>query len=90
MDMSYTQDVHMSHGTEYNRHVQHCNVALYIDGCLGFHDILVYWYQSTLYNFLTRNYAQQRKTYTRKAATVHLNCSTVYCNTLCARIAAAV
>jgi hypothetical protein len=25
----------------------------------------------------TSNYAQQRKTYTRKAATVHLNCSTV-------------
>jgi hypothetical protein len=40
--------------------------------------------------FRTRNYVQQRKTYTRKAATVHLNCSTVSCNTLCARIAAAV
>jgi hypothetical protein len=51
MDMSYTQDVYMSHGTEY---------------------------------------VQQRKTYKKKAATVHLNCSTVPCNTLCARIAAAV
>jgi hypothetical protein len=50
--MSYTQDVYMSHGTEYNRHAQYCNVvALYIDGCLGFHDILVYWNESTLYNF---------------------------------------
>jgi hypothetical protein len=91
MDMSYTQDVYMSHGTEYNRHAQHCNViALYIDGCLGFHDILVYWNESTLYNFRTNNYVQQRKTYTRKAAAVHLNCSAVPCNTLCARIAAAV
>jgi hypothetical protein len=50
--MSYTQDVYMSHGTEYNRHAQHSNVvALYIDECLGFHDILVYWNESTLYNF---------------------------------------
>jgi hypothetical protein len=57
MDMSYTQDVYMSHGTEF---------------------------------FRTSNYVQQRKTYTRKAATVHLNCSTVSCNTLCARIAGAV
>jgi hypothetical protein len=40
--------------------------------------------------FRTSNYVQQRKTYKRKAATVHLNCSTVPCNTLCARIAAAV
>jgi hypothetical protein len=89
--MSYTQDVYMSHGTEYNRHPQHCNVvALYIDGCLGFHDILVYWNVSTLYNFRKSNYVQQRKTYTRKAATVHLICSTVPYNTLCARIAAAV
>jgi hypothetical protein len=89
--MSYTQDVYMSHGTEYNRHAQHCNVfALYIDVCLGFHDILVYWNGSTLYNFRMSNYVQQRKTYTRKVATVHLNCSTVLCNTLCARIAAAV
>jgi hypothetical protein len=24
--MSYTQDAYMSHGTEYNRHAQHCNV----------------------------------------------------------------
>jgi hypothetical protein len=91
MDMSYTQDVYMSHGTEYNRNTQHCNVvALYIDGCLAFPDILVYWNESTLYNFRTSNYVQQRKTYTRKAAAVHLNCSTVPCNTLCARIAAAV
>jgi hypothetical protein len=89
--MSYTQDIYMSHGTEYNRHAQHCNaVALYIDGCLGFHDILVYWNESMLYNFRTSNYVQQRKTYTRKAATVHLNRSTVPCNTLRARIAAAV
>jgi hypothetical protein len=57
MDMSYTQDVYKSHGTEF---------------------------------FRTSNYVQQRETYTRKAATVHLNCSTVPCNTLCARIAAAV
>jgi hypothetical protein len=84
--MSYTQDVYMSQGTEYIRHVQHCNVvALYIDGCLGFHDILVYWNGSTLYNFRMSNCVQQRKTYTRKAATVHLNCSTVPCNTSCAR-----
>jgi hypothetical protein len=48
--------------------------ALYIDGCLGFHDILDYWNESTLYNFRTSNYVQQRKTYTTKAATVHLNC----------------
>jgi hypothetical protein len=89
--MSYTQDVYMSHVTEYNWHAQHCNVvALYIDGCLGFHDILVYWNESTLYNFQTSNYVQQRKTYTRKAATVHLNYSTVPCNTLCMCIAAAV
>jgi hypothetical protein len=40
--------------------------------------------------FERRNYVQQRKTYTRKTATVHLNCPTVPCNTLCARIAAAV
>jgi hypothetical protein len=41
--------------------------------------------------FRTSNCVQQRKTYTRKAATVHLNCSrTVPCNTLCERIAAAV
>jgi hypothetical protein len=34
--MSYTQDIYMSHGTEYNRHAQHCNVVvLYIDRCLG-------------------------------------------------------
>jgi hypothetical protein len=65
-------------------------VTLYIDGCLDFHDILVYWNESTLYNFRTSNYVQQRKTYKRKAATVHLNCSTVPSNTLCARIAAAV
>jgi hypothetical protein len=91
MDMSYIQDVYMSHGTEYNRHAQYCNVvALHIDGCLGFHDILVYWNESMLYNFRTSNYVQQRKTYTRKAATVHLNCSTVPYNTLCALIAAAV
>jgi hypothetical protein len=91
MDMSYTQDVYTSHGTEYNRHAQHFNaVALYIDGCLGFHDILVYWNESMLYNFRKSNYVQQRKTYTRKGATVHLNCSIVPCNTLCARIAAAV
>jgi hypothetical protein len=63
---------------------------LYIDGCLGFHDILVYWKKSTLYNFRMSNYVQQRKTYTRKVAAVHLNCSTVPCNTLCARIAAAI
>jgi hypothetical protein len=50
----------------------------------------VYWNESTLYNFQTSNYVQQRKTYTRKAATVHLNCSTVPCNKFCARIAAAV
>jgi hypothetical protein len=91
MDISYTQDVYMSHGTEYNRHAQHCKVvAFYIDGCLGVHDILVYWNEIRLYNFRTSNYVQQGKTYTRKAATVHLNCSTVPCNTLCARIAAAV
>jgi hypothetical protein len=83
-----THKTYMSHGTEYNR--RFCNVvALYIDGCLGFHDILVYWNESMLYNIRTSNYVQ-RKTYTRKAATVHLNCSTVPCNTLCARIAAAV
>jgi hypothetical protein len=64
--------------------------VLYIDGCLGFHDILVYWNESTLYNFRKSNYVQQRKTYTRKAATVHLNFSTLLCNTLCAHIAAAV
>jgi hypothetical protein len=40
--------------------------------------------------FHMSNYVQQRKTYTRKAATVHLNCSTVPCNTLCERIAVAV
>jgi hypothetical protein len=40
--------------------------------------------------FPTSNYVQQRKTYTRKAATVHLNYSTIPCNTLCERIAAAV
>jgi hypothetical protein len=40
--------------------------------------------------FWTSNYVQQRKTYTRKAATVHINCSTVPCNTLCERIAAVV
>jgi hypothetical protein len=68
----------------------HNIVALYIDGCLGFHDILVYWNESRLYNFRTSNYVQLSKTYMRKAATVHLNCSTVPCNTLCARIAAAV
>jgi hypothetical protein len=91
MDMSYAQDVYMSNGTEYNQQAQHCNVvALYIDGCLGFHDILVYWNESMLHNFRTSNYVQQRKTYMRKAATVHLNCSTVPCNTLCARMAAAV
>jgi hypothetical protein len=28
MDMSYTQDVYMSHGTEYNRHAQHCTLQL--------------------------------------------------------------
>jgi hypothetical protein len=39
MDMSYTQDVNMSHGTE--------------------------------------NYVQQRKTYTTKAAKVHLDCYSV-------------
>jgi hypothetical protein len=50
----------------------------------------VYWNESTQYNFRTSNYVQQRKTYTRKAATVHLNCSTVPCNTLCGCIAAAV
>jgi hypothetical protein len=50
----------------------------------------VYWNESMLYNFRMSNYVQQRKTYTRKAATVHLNCSTVPCNMLCARIAAAV
>jgi hypothetical protein len=43
-----------------------------------------------LHNFRMSNYVQQGKTYTRKAATVHLNCSTVPCNMLCARIAAAV
>jgi hypothetical protein len=89
--ISYTQDLYMSHGTEYNRHAQHCNVvALYIDGCLGFHDILVYWNEIKLYNFRKSNYVQQRKTYMRKSATVHLNCYTVPCNTLCARKAAAV
>jgi hypothetical protein len=36
----------------------------------------------TMYNNAKRN--------TRKAATVHLNCSTVPCNTLCVRITAAV
>jgi hypothetical protein len=88
--MSYTQDVYMSHGTEYNRHAQHCNVvALYIDGCLGFYDILVYWNECMLHNFRSSKCVQQRKTYTRKAATVHPNCSTVSCNTFCARIAAA-
>jgi hypothetical protein len=40
--------------------------------------------------FRTSNYAQQRKMYTRKAATVHLDCSTVPCNTLYERIAVAV
>jgi hypothetical protein len=76
--MSYTQDVYMSHGTKYNRHAQHCNVvALYIDECLGFHDILVYWNESKLYNFRMSNYVQQRKTYMTKAVTVHLNCYTV-------------
>jgi hypothetical protein len=40
--------------------------------------------------FRTSNYVQQRKTYTRKAATVYLNCSTVPCNTLCKRISAAI
>jgi hypothetical protein len=65
----------------------HNIVALYIDGCLGFHDILVYWNESMLYNFRTSNYVQQRKTCMRKAVTVHLNCSTVPCNTLCAHIA---
>jgi hypothetical protein len=78
MNMSYTQDVYMSHSTEYNRHAQHCNVAaLYIDVCLGFHDILVYWNESTLYNFRKSNYVQQRKRYTTKAAKVHLNCYSV-------------
>jgi hypothetical protein len=61
MDMSYTQDVYMSHGTEYNRRTQHCNVvALYIDGCLGFHDVLVYWNEITPYDFRTSNYVQQQ------------------------------
>jgi hypothetical protein len=45
---------------------------LYIDGCLGFHDILVYWNESRLYNFRTSNYVQQRKTYTAKTAMVYL------------------
>jgi hypothetical protein len=44
---------------------------------LGFHDILVYWNESTLYNFRTSNYVQQRKTYTTKAAAVHLDSYTV-------------
>jgi hypothetical protein len=52
-------------------------MPLYINGCLGFHDILVYWNESTLYNFRTSNYVQQRKTYTIKAAKVHLNCYSV-------------
>jgi hypothetical protein len=51
---------------------------LYIDGCLGFHDILVYWNESTLYNFRTSNYVQQRKTYTTKGATVYLYCYNNY------------
>jgi hypothetical protein len=50
---------------------------LYIDGCLGFHDIQVYWNESTLYNFRTSNYVQQRKTYTTKDAMVHLDCYSV-------------
>jgi hypothetical protein len=77
--MSYTQDVYMSYSTEYNRHAQHCNiVALYMDGCLGFHDILVYWNESMLYNFRTNNYVQQRKTYTTKATMVYLYCYNCY------------
>jgi hypothetical protein len=43
-----------------------------------------------IFFFRTSNYVQQRKTYTRKAATVHLNCTAVPCNTLCERIAAAI
>jgi hypothetical protein len=50
----------------------HIKDALYIDGRLGFHDILVYWIESTLYNFRTSKYVQQRKTYTTKAAMVYL------------------
>jgi hypothetical protein len=51
---------------------------LYIDGCLGFHDILVYWNESTLYNVRTSNYVQQRKTYTTKDAMVYLYCYNYY------------
>jgi hypothetical protein len=54
--MSYTQDVYMSHGAEYDTIYQ------------------IYWNEITLYNFRTSNYVQQRKTYTTKAAKVHLNC----------------
>jgi hypothetical protein len=45
---------------------------------LGFHYILVYWNESTLYNFRTSNYVQQRKTYTTIAAKVHLDCYNCY------------
>jgi hypothetical protein len=34
----------------------------------------IYWNEGTLYNFRTRNYVQQRKTYTTKPAKVYLNC----------------
>jgi hypothetical protein len=91
--MSYTQDVYMSHVTELVSHSQSIfrfNLRclsysallrflsrMYIVGCLGFHDILVYWNESTLYNFRISNYVQQGKTYTTKAATVHFDCYSV-------------
>jgi hypothetical protein len=53
-------------------------MRLHIDGCLGFHDILVYWNESTLYNFRTSNYVQQSKTYTTKIAMVYLYCHNCY------------
>jgi hypothetical protein len=53
-------------------------VVQYIDGCLGVHDILVYWNESTLYNFRKSNYVQQRKMYTTKAAIVYLYCYNCY------------
>jgi hypothetical protein len=60
MDMSYTQDVYMSRGTEYD-------MIWY----------QIYWNESMLDNFRKSNYVQQRKTYTTKAAKVHLNCYSV-------------
>jgi hypothetical protein len=66
-----------NHG--YVLHTRHIHVTRYNVVCVSY-----------IFFFRTSNYVQQRKTYTRKAATVHLNCSTVPCKTLCERIAAAV